>query len=619
MCYVLYRVLFELFQTIETALEVGEIVAVETNEVMAVSVESSSVHPKRRGILAGMKKIPVVDENVEPNSQVHPELPKRTHCVQAIVENVSRKESSIPSTDKNSLMSTNMDNNANVVASKENALAFKDFTCARVTNCKQTTLFNKGNFIACNVNMSKNNALSKESTGNFRKENAASVNKENFAMASNRSPIPRMKIVSTKDKKIKEIVTLANRPAEIPSVTNRPFQIPPVTNNPVKNRPLPTQPVTKSLFVSTNVDDSEQMGMKCFEDAIKSNPAMSSTPIKRCRIEESENGQHPLAPPAKKYNPIMFSTPIKQFNIEESVKGPHPPAPPAKKSNPIMSSTPIKRLRMEESAKDQHPLAPPAKKSNLRMRFKPYVEEFSVDDDEEVVLSRDAYAKLGGQLPEPLRPRVAYQFSGTQIRPQAVLVASKLRQPMVPMKTARLASLKDSKVKKLPEKSSQGRVTHSQQSEVIARPISNLVTTKEIAKETSSHNKQDDANRNTMSRHLPNVVEQNVGHLSNGGCKIEFSPSHSQENVNPNVPTTGVKQEQSNMDARPEVATDGDSVALLLELQRKLMSLTDRDILQQVVQIIEGTGKYRLNKSTFDFDLCKLDRATVKQLHVCLS
>ena len=609
------RVLFD-FRRQRSHAEVGEIVAVETNEAMAVLVDSSSAHPMRRGRPARSKKQPVVDENAEPNSKSQTGRSKRTHCVQAIVANVSRKESSIPSTDKNILKSTNMDNNANVVASKENALAFKDFTCGRVTNCKQTTLVNKGNFIACNVNMSKNNALSKESSGNSRKENSAVVNKENLAMASNGGSIPRMKIVSTKDKKIKEIVTVANRnrPTEIPPVTNRPLPIPPVTNNPVTNRPLPIPPLTNRPVVSTIVEDPkfsdcEQMGMKCFEDAIKSNP-MSSTPIKRYLVEEWGNGPHPLAHPAKN-------------------------------SNPAMSSTPIKRLRMEESAKDQHPLAPPAKKSNLRIRFKPYVEEFSVDDDEEVVLSRDAYAKLGGQLPEPLRPRVGYQFSGTQIRPQAVLVASKLRQPMVPMRTARLAPLKDSKVKKLPEKSSQGRmvlahlknseiqnlseassqgrVTHSQQSEAISRPISNLVTTKEIAKETSSHNKQDDANRNTMNRHLPNVVEQNVGHLSNGGCKVEFSPSHSQENVNPNVPTTGVKKEQSNMDARPEVTTDGDSVALLLELQRKLMSVTDRNILRQVVQIIEGTGNYRLNKSTFDFDLCKLDRATVKQLHVCLS
>ncbi|XP_056636331.1 protein ENL [Diorhabda sublineata] len=53
---------------------------------------------------------------------------------------------------------------------------------------------------------------------------------------------------------------------------------------------------------------------------------------------------------------------------------------------------------------------------------------------------------------------------------------------------------------------------------------------------------------------------------------------------------------------------------MLRELQRKIMSLKDNADLQRVVQLIAETGQYEVSAHTFDFDLCLLDRSTVRQL-----
>ncbi|KAI1296899.1 Protein ENL [Halotydeus destructor] len=52
----------------------------------------------------------------------------------------------------------------------------------------------------------------------------------------------------------------------------------------------------------------------------------------------------------------------------------------------------------------------------------------------------------------------------------------------------------------------------------------------------------------------------------------------------------------------------------LIELQRKICQLNDRIILQQIVDEIESSASYQLTDTTFEFDLMKLDRATVSKL-----
>ncbi|NXP46943.1 AF9 protein, partial [Heliornis fulica] len=52
----------------------------------------------------------------------------------------------------------------------------------------------------------------------------------------------------------------------------------------------------------------------------------------------------------------------------------------------------------------------------------------------------------------------------------------------------------------------------------------------------------------------------------------------------------------------------------LVELHRRLMSLRETRVLQQVVNLIEETGHFHVTNTTFDFDLCSLDRTTVRKL-----
>ncbi|KAG7488150.1 hypothetical protein MATL_G00030500 [Megalops atlanticus] len=52
----------------------------------------------------------------------------------------------------------------------------------------------------------------------------------------------------------------------------------------------------------------------------------------------------------------------------------------------------------------------------------------------------------------------------------------------------------------------------------------------------------------------------------------------------------------------------------LVELHRRLMSLRERNVLQQIVNLIEETGHFNVTNTTFDFDLFSLDESTVRKL-----
>ena len=68
------------------------------------------------------------------------------------------------------------------------------------------------------------------------------------------------------------------------------------------------------------------------------------------------------------------------------------------------------------------------------------------------------------------------------------------------------------------------------------------------------------------------------------------------------------------IDRSKQHAPNGESLSTLLDLQERLMMMTDARLLQKIVSIIEETGNYKINETTFDFDLYCLDRSTVQKL-----
>ncbi|XP_068612284.1 protein AF-9-like [Brachionichthys hirsutus] len=52
----------------------------------------------------------------------------------------------------------------------------------------------------------------------------------------------------------------------------------------------------------------------------------------------------------------------------------------------------------------------------------------------------------------------------------------------------------------------------------------------------------------------------------------------------------------------------------LVELHKRLMTLREGQILQQIVNLIEETGHFHITNTSFDFDLCSLDKGTVRKL-----
>ena len=85
--------------------------------------------------------------------------------------------------------------------------------------------------------------------------------------------------------------------------------------------------------------------------------------------------------------------------------------------------------------------------------------------------------------------------------------------------------------------------------------------------------------------------------------------SHCQFQSDPPRPPEGDKENLESAE---------DYMQMLRELQQKIMELEDNNELQRVVQVIAETGRYEVNARTFDFDLCLLEKSTVRQLQELL-
>lgn len=52
----------------------------------------------------------------------------------------------------------------------------------------------------------------------------------------------------------------------------------------------------------------------------------------------------------------------------------------------------------------------------------------------------------------------------------------------------------------------------------------------------------------------------------------------------------------------------------LVQLYKRLVALKDSSVLQRIADILEATGRFELTETTLDFDLCALDKSTIKKI-----
>lgn len=52
----------------------------------------------------------------------------------------------------------------------------------------------------------------------------------------------------------------------------------------------------------------------------------------------------------------------------------------------------------------------------------------------------------------------------------------------------------------------------------------------------------------------------------------------------------------------------------LVQLYKRLVALKDSTVLQKIVDILEGSGRFEITETTLDFDLCALDKSTIKKI-----
>ncbi|XP_061457123.1 protein ENL [Rhineura floridana] len=104
---------------------------------------------------------------------------------------------------------------------------------------------------------------------------------------------------------------------------------------------------------------------------------------------------------------------------------------------------------------------------------------------------------------------------------------------------------------------------------------------------------------------------------STDSCLPSREPPPSQKLPPPNNKVTGRKSPESC--SKPEKILkkgtyDKAYTDELVELHRRLMALRERNVLQQIVNLIEETGHFNVTNTTFDFDLFSLDETTVRKL-----
>ena len=87
--------------------------------------------------------------------------------------------------------------------------------------------------------------------------------------------------------------------------------------------------------------------------------------------------------------------------------------------------------------------------------------------------------------------------------------------------------------------------------------------------------------------------------------------------INTDSSATGLNKDS--VDIYKDKAPNGEVLHDLLELQRQLAVLTNKQILKHVVSIVMEAEAGTVSKSTFDFDLCKLDSGTVKKIQTYIS
>ncbi|XP_053559036.1 protein ENL isoform X2 [Bombina bombina] len=104
---------------------------------------------------------------------------------------------------------------------------------------------------------------------------------------------------------------------------------------------------------------------------------------------------------------------------------------------------------------------------------------------------------------------------------------------------------------------------------------------------------------------------------SDDSCAPSRGPVSIQKMPPANIKTTGRRS--------PESCTKADKLMKkgvydkaytdeLVDLHRRLMALRERNVLQQIVNLIEETGHFNVTNTTFDFDLFSLDETTVRKL-----
>ncbi|TWW63700.1 Protein AF-9 ALL1-fused gene from chromosome 9 protein [Takifugu flavidus] len=166
----------------------------------------------------------------------------------------------------------------------------------------------------------------------------------------------------------------------------------------------------------------------------------------------------------------------------------------------------------------------------------------------------------------------------------------------------------------------QAVVQHSKKDKVVLQEHHSDVNDDD-SEDEQDHDMESDAER-PAPRHLTHHSHRVTVSLSDGCDSDSSSPSPPSHNKAPASLRSAHNQileirssaKQNKQDKNRNLDCDKAYLEELVELHKRLMTLREGHVLQQIVNLIEETGHFHITNTTFDFDLCSLDRGTVRKL-----
>uniref|UniRef100_A0A3Q3FHS6 MLLT3 super elongation complex subunit n=1 Tax=Labrus bergylta TaxID=56723 RepID=A0A3Q3FHS6_9LABR len=378
---------------------------------------------------------------------------------------------------------------------------------------------------------------------------------------------------------------------------------------------LPTLP--NSSLTSTFSDPKKSKSFHGSKDGSKGGgPALLTTATTTTSTNSSSFSKlHKPSKDHKEKPPKDLKEPKSAFRDSgwESSKAPKEPSRKPKENQPLRDINPKMGFKEPKSLSKEHRTEGMTHGSGLNKRL-------STDTDDHVTKKRKK-----GFVDSSGKPMSDAQLSDKKLlKDRSQIRTSKSRPEGEETERRKLSTLLPP-FQGLVDPNDSDMEDHSNKSDEVLGPLQSVM--QDLHSDDNDDDSEEDDDNDMDSDverpvHMHHTHHQRRVSLSDGSESDSSSPSPpSHIEAPPLLKTTNQQilevkspNKPNKQDKNRNLDCDKAYLDELVELHKRLMTLREGHILQQIVNLIEETGHFHITNTTFDFDLCSLDRSTVRKL-----